>query len=150
MTHSNHDHIHLLNGLIETTIDSAAGYAEAAKDAESGHYKSLFEHRAAERRAVVSDLQGEVRRLGGEPEDDGSILAAAHRVFVNLRDALSKGDAAVISEVESGEDFIKAKFEKALEDTDVELETRAAITKAWGSIKAGHDQMRDLKAATKA
>jgi uncharacterized protein (TIGR02284 family) len=145
MPHTNDDHIHLVNGLVETTIDSADGYAEAAKDADSTRYKDLFEKRAAERRSIASELQDEVRRLGGEPKDDGTILAAAHRVFVNLRDSLSKGDEAVINEVESGEDFIKGKYEKALGDTDVDAQTRAVIEKAWTSVKSGHDQMRDIK-----
>ena len=145
MPHTNEDHIHLVNGLVETTIDSADGYAEAAKDANSTRYKDLFEKRAQERRSVASELQDEVRRLGGDPKDDGTILAAAHRVFVNLRDSLSKGDEAVINEVESGEDFIKAKYEKAMGDTDVDAQTRAVIEKAWTSVKSGHDQMRDIK-----
>ena len=149
MSHTNEDHIKLVNGLVETTIDSADGYAEAAKDADGSSYKDLFERRAQERRSIASELQDEVRRLGGEPKDDGILLAAAHRVFVNLKDSLTKGDEAVINEVESGEDHIKARFEKALGDTDVDGQTRAAIEKAWTSVKSGHDQMRDLKHSLK-
>jgi uncharacterized protein (TIGR02284 family) len=147
--HTNEDHIKLVNGLVETTIDSADGYAEAAKDADGGRYKDLFERRAQERRSVASDLQNEVRRLGGEAKDDGTILAAAHRVFLNLKDSITKGDEAVINEVEAGEDHIKAKYEKALQDTDVDAQTRAAIERAWTSVKSGHDQMRDLKLSLK-
>jgi uncharacterized protein (TIGR02284 family) len=143
--HTNEDHIKLVNGLVETTIDSADGYAEAAKDADGARYKDLFERRAQERRTIASELQNEVRRLGGEPKDDGTILAAGHRAFLNLKDAVTKGDEAVVSEVEAGEDYIKAKYEKALKDTDVEPQTRAAIEKAWTSVKSGHDQMRDIK-----
>jgi uncharacterized protein (TIGR02284 family) len=145
--HTNEDHIKLVNGLVETTIDSADGYAEAAKDADASRYQDLFQRRAQERRSVASELQDEVRRLGGEPKDDGTILAAAHRAFLNLKDAVTKGDAAVVSEVEAGEDYIKGKYETALKDTDVDPQTRAAIEKAWTSVKAGHDQMRDIKHA---
>jgi len=70
-----HD-IKVLNTLIETTLDSVDGYTEAAKDAGNPGYKMLFERRAAERRRVVNNLQGTVRSLGGEPEDDGSVLAS--------------------------------------------------------------------------
>jgi uncharacterized protein (TIGR02284 family) len=143
--HTNDDHIKLVNSLLKTTIDSADGYAEAAKDAESPRYKDLFERRAQERRSVASELEEEVRRLGGDPKDDGTALAAAHRAFLNLKDAVTKGDEAVISEVEAGEDFIKEKYEKALKDTDVDPQTRATIERAWTSVKSGHDQMRDIK-----
>ncbi|MGR4866192.1 ferritin-like domain-containing protein [Caulobacter sp. LARHSG274] len=145
MPHTNEEHIKLVNSLVETTIDSADGYAEAAKDASAVRYKTLFQQRAQERRSIASELQDEVRRLGGEPKDDGTILAAAHRTFVNLKDAVTKGDEAVIDEVESGEDFIKAKFEKALKDTDVDTRTRAVIERAWTSVKSGHDQMSSIK-----
>lgn len=147
MAHTNEDHIKLVNGLVEITIDSADGYEEAAKDAQSSRFKTLFQSRAQERRAIVADLQAEVRRLGGTPDDDGSILAAAHRVFLNVRDALTKGDEAVVKTVEDGEDHIKAKYEKALGDTDVQPETRRAIEAAYAKVKAGHDQMRDIKHA---
>lgn len=147
MAHTNEDHIKLVNGLVEITIDSADGYEEAAKDAQSSCFKTLFQSRAQERRAIVADLQAEVRRLGGTPDDDGSILAAAHRVFLNVRDALTKGDEAVVKTVEDGEDHIKAKYEKALGDTDVQPETRRAIEAAYAKVKAGHDQMRDIKHA---
>ncbi|MDG2520678.1 PA2169 family four-helix-bundle protein [Caulobacter segnis] len=143
--HTNEDHIKLVNGLVETTIDSADGYEAAAKEADGARFKDLFEQRAQERRTIAVELQREVRRLGGEPKDDGTILAAAHRVFLNLKDAVTKGDQAVVDEVEAGEDHIKAKYEKALQDTDVDVQTRAAIEKAWTSVKSGHDQMRDIK-----
>ena len=145
MPHTNQDHIKLVNGLVETTIDSADGYEEAAKHAEGARYRTLFQQRAQERRSIASELRDEVRRLGGEAKDDGTALAAAHRAFINLKDSLTKGDEAVINEVESGEDFIKAKFEKALDDTDVDAQTRAVIERAWTSVKSGHDQMRDIK-----
>ncbi|PVM80902.1 PA2169 family four-helix-bundle protein [Caulobacter radicis] len=150
MAHTNEDHIKLVNGLVEITIDSADGYEEAAKDAESSRFKTLFQARAQERRGIVSDLQAEVRRLGGTPDDDGSILAAAHRVFLNVRDALTKGDEAVVKTVEDGEDHIKAKYEKALGDVDIQPETRRAIEEAYAKVKAGHDQMRDIKHAQQA
>ena len=70
---SNHD-ITVLNGLIETTLDSAHGYDEAAKDARTPGFKTLFGRRAIERKQVTLELQNEVRRLGVTPEQDGTIL----------------------------------------------------------------------------
>lgn len=145
-THTEHD-IKVLNGLIETTIDSADGYDQAAKDADQTRYASLFASRAGERRRVATELQRLVGSLGGKPEDDGTILASAHRIFVNLRSSLSKGDEAVVAEVERGEDHIKHKYEDALEDEKLSPSTRSAIELAYRSIREGHDQMRDLKHA---
>ena len=145
MSSPNHHDIHILNSLIETTIDSADGYREAAKETEKPTFKALFEARSFERQQVVSDLQGVVRNLGGDPEDDGTILAKAHRAFLDIKHALLRDEQAVVNSVENGEDFIKAKFETALEDSAVSATTRETIRRAYTTVKDGHDQMRDLK-----
>lgn len=145
MSETNHD-ISTLNGLIATTIDSADGYAEAAKDSESSRFGALFTSRATERREVASRLQQEVTRLGGEAEDDGTILAGAHRMFLNLKAVVTgHDDKAIINEVEAGEDHIKAKFEDALGDRAISPQVRVLIESCYASVKAGHDEMRDIK-----
>jgi uncharacterized protein (TIGR02284 family) len=142
-----HD-IKTLNSLIETTLDSADGYAEAAKDAKSESLISLFRERSTERRQVASTLQQRVRLLGGDPEDDGTVLASAHRMFVNLRSSLTSNDnKAVVDEVERGEDHIKSKFEDAMKDKDVSPDTMSVITDVYASVRNGHDQRRDIKQA---
>ena len=49
MTNPNAHDIKVLNGLIETTLDSADGYREAAEQTQDPHYRTLFERRAGER-----------------------------------------------------------------------------------------------------
>ena len=137
--------IDVLNGLIETTLDSINGYDEAAKEARDTRFESIFRERASERRQVASRLQEEVRRLGGNPEDEGSVLAAAHRQFLGIRNAFTKGDQAVVDEVERGEDVIKERFEKALADDRVSPQTRDVVTRFYESVRRGHDQARAMK-----
>ena len=147
MTETRHD-ISTLNGLIATTLDSVHGYTDAAADTRNSRYGQMFTARAAERSDVVTALQGEVSRLGGEPEDDGTMLAGAHRAFLGLKAAVTgQDDKAIVNEVERGEDHIKAKFESAIEDKDLSPETRSAVQEAYRSVRAGHDEMRDLKHA---
>lgn len=142
----NTDHdIKVLNSLIETTLDSADGYRQAAEDSENPGFRRLFEERSFERRQVTTDLQAKVRELGGNPEDDGTILAAAHRRFLDLKHAVKHDEEAIVSEVENGEDFIKEKYERALKDEDLSVAARECIQTAYTSVKSGHDQMRDLK-----
>jgi uncharacterized protein (TIGR02284 family) len=145
MSTINKHHIDVLNDLIATTLDSAEGYKEAAVDAKSAHFKSLFEKRAMHRRQMTADLKVEVRGLGGKPEDDGTVLAAAHRMFLSLKTSLGGSDQSVIDEVERGEDHIKAKFESALQKENLPAPIKATIAKAYASVKSDHDQMRDLK-----
>jgi uncharacterized protein (TIGR02284 family) len=145
MSKSDTHDIKVLNELITTTLDSVDGYAEAAKDADNPTFKDLFSRWSSDRRQVVSELQEQVRLLGGKPQDDGSALASAHRVFLNIRDSLSKGDKGVVEEVERGEDYIKEKYEDALEDVELSSNIRPIVNRAYLSVAQGHDQARDLK-----
>jgi len=145
MSDSNHN-IATLNSLIATTIDSVDGYTEAAKDSENSRFGAMFTSRASERREVATRLQQEVTALGGDPEDDGTALAGAHRVFLNLKSTvMGKNDKAIIDEVEAGEDHIKAKFEDALVDRELSPAVKSVIESCFTSVKQGHDEMRDLK-----
>lgn len=138
--------ISTLNTLIKTTLDSVKGFEEARKDSDSGRFNSFFSECAQDRRQVVNRLQEEVRRLGGNPEDDSSVAGAAHRTFLNLKQAVTgSDDKAVIEEVERGEDYLKEKYETALRDVDLSPQTRAVIEQAFTSVRAGHDTARSLK-----
>lgn len=140
-----HD-VHVLNSLIETTIDSVDGYERAARETQNTEFRRIFEERAFERRRVLDQLRQEVTRMGGEVEDDGSMLAKAHRSFLKIRDAVAGGDdKQVIDEVERGEDFIKGKYETAMRDSDLSPTARDTVTRAYDSVKSGHDQISALK-----
>ena len=77
--------------------------------------------RADERQQVVEELRAEVRRLGGDPEDDGSFLGKAHQRFEDLKAAITgRDEKAIINEVERGEDYLKEKFETALQSGEPE------------------------------
>lgn len=140
-----HD-VKIFNSLIATTIDSVDGYNAAADNADNQDFRSIFRDRAKERAEVVSKLQAQVRTLGGNPEDDGTTIAGAHRFFMTLRDSLTgTDDEAVVAEVERGEDVIKAKYEASMQEAELSATSRELVQSCYTSVKEGHDQMRDLK-----
>jgi uncharacterized protein (TIGR02284 family) len=143
-THS--DEIGTLNTLIATTIDSITGYENSAKDIENQRFGEIFRQRADERQKVVEDLRSEVRRLGGDPEDGGSFLGKAHQRFEDLKSAITgKDEKAIIDEVERGEDYLKEKFETALNSDTLSGESRSVVERCYQSVRSGHDQMSQLK-----
>jgi len=144
--HTNEHTVDILNGLIKTTLDSVGGYREAAENADGSQFKSMFTQRASKRKELARELQQQVRALGGEPEDDQGMVGKAHNKFVGLKAALSgNDDKAVIDEVERGEDHIKEKFQDALEDDDLPSPARDAVSRAYASIKADHDEVSRIK-----
>jgi len=138
--------VHVLNSLIETTLDSANGYREAAERADDPQYKTMFSERSGRRVELIRQLQDEVRSFGGEPDTDQSVAGKLHNKFVAVRDAvMGSSDKAVIEEVERGEDFIKAEFEKAAGDTDLPPKIQELISTAYRSVKADHDEISRIK-----
>lgn len=135
-----------LNTVIATLLDSVDGYTKSAQDVRDRDLANRFNARARERQGAVAGLQSAVARLGGNPEGDGTLLAGAHRAFLNLKEVVTgTDDQAIINEVERGEDYLKSKFETALKNVDLAPDARAAIDQAWTSVKAGHDEMSGLK-----
>jgi uncharacterized protein (TIGR02284 family) len=144
--HAHSDEISTLNTLIATTIDSITGYENSAKDVDNQRFAEIFRERASERQRVVEDLRAEVRRLGGNPEDDGSFMGKTHQRFEDLKAAITGGDdKAIIDEVERGEDYLKEKFETALNSDTLSGDSRAVVERCYQSVRSGHDQMSQLK-----
>lgn len=142
-----HD-IDVVNTLIATTLDSVKGFREAAEDSKNESRSQFFREMSEERSRVASDLQAHVRSLGGDPRTESSTAGALHRTWLNVREAITGGDEdSVIREVENGEDYIKGKFETALEDNDLSPETRGLLEKCMQSIRKGHDRASAMKHA---
>lgn len=146
---TDHDHskaITALNTLTATTIDSVNGYEESAKNIENTKLAELFRKRATERQQVVQDLRAEVRKLGGDVEDDGSFLGKTHQLFEDLKAAVTgRDEKAIINEVERGEDYIKGKYETVLESDVLTGECRSVVERAFQSVRSGHDEISQMK-----
>ena len=135
-----------LNTLIATTIDSVTGYEDSAKNIENERFREIFRGRADERQQVVEELRSEVRRLGGDPEESGSFLGKAHQRFEDLKAVVTgRDEQAIINEVERGEDYLKEKWQAALQSGALDGESHDVVERCYQSIKSGHDQMSQLK-----
>lgn len=146
MADMNNDQISTLNTLIATTIDSINGFENSAKDIDNERLAQIFRERANERQQVVEQLRSEVRRLGGEPQADGSFMGKTHQRWEDLKAAIAGGDEKrIVNSVEAGEDYIKEKYETVLNEGNLTGETRSVVERAYQKIREGHDQMSSLK-----
>ncbi len=147
MSDDNHSGtISTLNTLIATTIDSVTGYEDSAENIHDDRLREVFRSRADERQKVVEELRTEVRRLGGEAEDGGSFLGKAHQRFEDLKAAITgRDEKAIINEVERGEDYLKEKWQTALQSGELKGESHDLVERNYQSVKAGHDQISSLK-----
>jgi uncharacterized protein (TIGR02284 family) len=133
-----------LNSLIETCRDGEKGFREAAEHVRDPQVRSLFTSIATERAQFAEELQQEVRRLGGEPEQGSSVAGAIHRGWMNLRSAVGRNDAALISEAERGEDVAVSSYRSALE-APLPGEAHRIVQRQFGEVKEAHDRVRELE-----
>ena len=142
------DDIRTLNGLIANVFDSADGYRTAAQNAANPRYATMFSELAGNRLGIATSLQDEVSTLGGNPEDEGTALAAAHRGFLRLRDAVTGGaDESILAEVDRGETYLREKFDAALAADGLSETVRTTISTAAQRVHREHDRIEELRAS---
>ncbi|RAU46948.1 MULTISPECIES: PA2169 family four-helix-bundle protein [unclassified Pseudomonas] len=153
MTDINKEAISILNDLIETSKDGEKGFHTAAEDLKNPEIKAYFLSRSSECASAVRELQAEVRALGGDPDNSSSATGTIHRLWVELKAAVTgKSDEAVLNEVERGEDHALKAYkearqkagEKALPTNVVTLIERQLV-----GVQANHDKVKALRDAVR-
>ena len=137
------DVISLLNGLIETCKDGEAGFRQAASEVKHGPHKAMFTRISRQRAEFATELQSEVRKLGGDPEKSGTVVAALHRGWNEVKTSFAgRDDAAILNECESGEDSSKKNYNDAASKT-LPADLTAIIVRQAAAVRAAHDEVRD-------
>ena len=145
---SNDEVISTLNGLIETCRDGQNGFKAAAEGVNDSELKQLFYGYSRQRAQFVGELQDEVRRLGGDPENSGSLSASLHRGWMGIKSAVTGGDDnSIISECERGEDSAVKTYSDAL-GKDLPAGVRPVVERQFASVKEAHDRIRSLERAS--
>jgi uncharacterized protein (TIGR02284 family) len=139
--------ISTLNTLIETCRDGEQGFREAAQNLKDPTVKTLFTEMAHERARFAEELKSEVQRLGGNPEEGGSVSGAAHRGWMNVKSALTGADdKQIIAEAERGEDVAVETYRHAL-DEPLPTAIESLVHRQFEHVKEAHDRVRDLERA---
>lgn len=135
----------VLNDLVETSKDGEQGFRKAAEDTKNPELRNVFLARAEDCAKAIGDLQAVISRLGGHPQEHGSIAGALHRGWVNLKSAAAvRTDLAILEECERGEDVAKVRYRKALE-AGLPDDIRMIVQKQYDAVQRNHDQIRDLR-----
>lgn len=147
----NDNAISVLNNLIETCKDGQNGFQTAAEGIKRSDIKSLFYQYSQQRAQFAGELQNEVLRLGGDPEQSGSVAASLHRGWINIKSAVTGEDEnAVLAEAERGEDTAVASYKDALADANLPADVRAIVERQYAQVQEAHDRVRNLERATDA
>lgn len=144
---SNEEVISTLNDLIETCRDGQEGFRSAAEGVGDEELKALFLEYSRQRGSFCGELQAEVRRVGGEPETEGSVAAAIHRGWMDIKAAVTGADdRSILTECERGEAAALANYRAAL-GTDMPAGVRATVERQFAEVRDAHDHLSSLARA---
>jgi uncharacterized protein (TIGR02284 family) len=140
----NDEVVSILNELIETCENGIEGFKTASEAVQSPAAKALFVSRLPNIMSGESELKAEVRRLGGNPDQSGSIVGAIHRGWIDLKAAVTgKNEEAVVMECERGEEHAAHVYEDALQK-DLPFDTRAIVERQYRGVVENLERVRAL------
>ncbi|SDD70427.1 conserved hypothetical protein [Dyadobacter soli] len=145
--------IETLNDLILINNDRIVGYEKAydETDTTDTDLRSLYNSLANHSRDNVTELNGEVTSLGGEPATGTMASGKLYRVWMDVRAAFSSdGRKTSLDNSEFGEDAAQKAYDTALESNDLTPELRALVVRQKATLKSGHDTIKRLRDAEKA
>jgi uncharacterized protein (TIGR02284 family) len=136
--------VSVLNDLIETSEDGIRGFRTASESVSNPAAKALFASRLPNIQRSSSELKAEVRRLGGDPDNRGTIAGDFHRAWINLKSAVTgKNEEAIVMECERGEEHAAHVYEDALQK-DLPIDTRAIVERQYRGVVENLDRVRAL------
>ncbi len=138
--------VDILNAMIAVSLDGAGTLAKGADIVKDPRIRSLLADLAAEREKVVTRLKDEVRGLGGVPEDRGTVVGSAHRLYTEVKNALAPDDRhGVIEEIQRSEERVREKFQELLQqDRALPPAVREVAELQLEQVRRSCSRVRDL------
>ena len=134
-----------LTNLHTRLIDSADGYAQALDSVESHTHAEIFREMKTRRERNAAELRTYLADRGVSLDDDGSILAAAHRAFLQLKSTLGSDDAAVLEEVIRGEETLLEAYNDAIEPAGAQTPELDFLTKQYQWLSQKVEDLKSLR-----
>ncbi|MCX2430159.1 MULTISPECIES: ferritin-like domain-containing protein [unclassified Pedobacter] len=144
---NNQEIISDLKGLVSIINDGKEGYESAAETTESADLKAIFLQFAAERKAYELELKAHLAAHGGSSDnDEGGILGAIHRTWIDIKEALSsKEDVAVLGAVETGEKAAIEKYDALIGHPETHADHIGLLTRQRDGIQKALSEISFLK-----
>jgi len=130
----------VLNQLIESCRDSERGFRLAAERASDPELKARLSDVAAARAAFAAELLPYAQRMGGDAPADGTRVAALHRGWIDLKDAVFHNDHALLQEVERGDGLTLNAYVDAVNGM-LPPQVREVVQRQRVAIEQSHAQL---------
>ena len=135
----------LLNRLIVMAKDGEAALRAAADEAYHEELKTALTDYAGFFHDAASELQEQVRTVGGEPKGRGSFENTLHRTWLHLKSmAFGHNERLILDEVEAEESLADTLYAEA-PLWDLPEEVRRIIDRQAAEARQRHAQIRQLR-----
>jgi uncharacterized protein (TIGR02284 family) len=144
----NEEAIKVLNKLVEINNDRIEGYETAMNETDESDLKAIFNQFLGTSRKCKQELEAEVTRLGGTPEEGTKNSGKFFRAWMDVKAALTAHDRkAILGSCEFGEDNAVGTYEKVLKNDleDLNPDQITMIRNQYNQIKADHDKVRNMR-----
>lgn len=140
---NNNEVILVLKSLIKTCREGEETFSRAADKIQNTEFRRLFNIFAQQRAQFVSELLGEVHRLGGEASKDTSTI---HKAWTNVKSMVVRDEASIILDCQREEETAVNDYQEALK-ADLPLDVQYVVKRHYMDIKDAYDRMRILQRA---
>jgi len=135
-----------LQDLIQICRDGQEGYRDGAEHAKDPELKRIFNEVSLERAKFAGDLEAEAIRWGKSDVDrSGTALGAVHRGWANLKAALGGGDDALLSSMETGDEFARKRYDEAISDGQTPDDVAGILRNQAQAIVGTLDRIRAMR-----
>jgi uncharacterized protein (TIGR02284 family) len=134
-----------LNDLIHTCRDAETGFQTAADRLGDMRLKTYLTDCSIQRAQFISELEAEIRRLGGTPDRSGSVSGALHRGWINIKSVVG-GDDAIFAECERGEEAAIENYQEVLKN-NLPPNVLPVVKHQFTEIKRSLERLRQMDKA---
>lgn len=136
--HEHHEEIvENLNELLEKNYDAEKGFKKALEDAENPSLRNFFKQQAVIRSRFKNEIEKELHNLNAKPNlDEGSAAGTIHRVWIDIKTALSgNDDESVLEECIRGEKASVKEYEEKLKEVTFPSHISSMLNAQLNEIK---------------
>jgi len=134
-----------LNELIQTCRDAEKGFQTAFENVKNPDLKTFFRDCSVQRAQFASELESEVRQLGGTPVGSGSVSATVHRGWINIK-AMIGSDESITAECRRGDEAAIETYQRVLKN-NLQPNVLPVVKHQFTEIKRTLDRIQDLEQA---
>ncbi|WP_010231592.1 ferritin-like domain-containing protein [Gillisia marina] len=135
-----------LQDLLEKNYDAEKGFKQVMEKAANSQLKSWMQKQAAQRSQFANEIDGELRKLNVEPKDSGSAAGSAHRVWIDVKTALSfDKDESILEECIRGEKASVAEYEETLNNSFWTPNVKSMLTEQKNKVQNSLSTVKRLE-----